>query len=412
MKAEILCIGTELLLGQIVNTNAAWLGQRLAELGVDVHRSTVVGDNLARVADAIAGAWDRADLLLLTGGLGPTSDDLTHEALAQFWGRPLVERPEIVARLEQLFRERNITMAPSNRKQALLPQGADVLPNPAGTAPGAILRVGNHLLLTFPGVPHELKAMWHATAAPLIEERVGRQIIHSKVLRFVGIAESKLAEAVQDLLDATNPTVAPLAGTAEVILRITAKAPTPSDAQALIAPVAAAIRERVGNYCYGEDEQTLEEVVVKLLCERDESLGVAESASGGWLGQRITKVPGCGKAFLGGVISYDVSIKTRVLGVAEEHINEPGPASAVVAKEMAAGVRKLMQSTWGLSITGEAGPKPAEPEKPVGLVYVGISGPDFDDTRELRLGQRDRDEIRWMSTQAALELLRRKLLGR
>ncbi|HLO87021.1 MAG TPA: competence/damage-inducible protein A [Nostocaceae cyanobacterium] len=414
MSAEIICVGTELLLGDILNSNAQYLAKELAKLGIPHYYQTVVGDNPERLKQVIEIAASRVQILIFTGGLGPTPDDLTCEAIANYFNSPLIERADIVEDIAQKFAQRGRVMSPSNRKQALIPQGAEVLPNPTGTAPGIIWQPRPNLtIFTFPGVPSEMHRMWHETAVPFLKSQGwGKEIIYSRSLRFWGIGESALAEKVSAYLNLTNPTVAPYAGKGEVRLRISAKAPDEETAEELIKPVEKEIIEIAGLDYYGADDDTVASVVGKLLRQAGETVSVAESCTGGTLGQMLTEFSGSSDYFWGGVISYDNSAKIRMLGVNPEDLEKFGAVSGIVAEQMALGVKNRLSTTWGLSITGIAGPTGGTEEKPVGLVYVGLAGPgDEVKSFEYRFGtNRERYLIRHFSANAALDNLRRKLL--
>lgn len=414
-SAEIISVGTELLLGEILNTNAQFLAQQFAQMGIPHYYQTVVGDNPLRLQKAVAIACERSRLLVFTGGLGPTPDDLTTETLAEFFGVPLVEHSEILEDIAQKYARRGRTMTPSNRKQALLPKGAQILPNPTGSAPGLIWQPRAGLtLLTFPGVPSEMQEMWRQTAVPYLRSQGwGKEMIYSRTLRFWGIAESALAEKVGALLELENPTVAPYAGKGEVRLRISAKAPSAAAAQKQIEPVEQQLREIGGLDCYGTDEESLASVVGNLLQARSHTVAVAESCTGGGLGHLITSVAGSSTYFRGGVISYDNQVKIDVLGVNAADLTQYGAVSEQVAQQMAIGVRRQLQTTWGLSITGIAGPDGGTETKPVGLVYLGIAGPN-EQVHSFRFQYGDfrgREAIRWLSACTALDLLRRQLLS-
>lgn len=416
MVAEVICVGTELLLGDILNSNAQFLAQQLAQLGIPHYYQTVVGDNPDRLKQVIAIASERSQLLIFTGGLGPTPDDLTVETIADFFNIPLIEHPEIIEDITQKFQQRGRVMSPSNRKQALIPQGADILPNPTGTAPGIIWQPrGDKLtILTFPGVPAELYPMWKQTAIPYLRQQGWSQgIIHSRTLKFWGIAESTLAEKVASFLDFTNPTVAPYANHGEVKLRISARADSEEEAEQLIIPVETQLREIAGLDCYGADEDTLASVVGQLLRETQSTVSVAESCTGGGLGQMLTDISGSSDYFWGGVIAYDNRVKAGVLKVNPQDLEELGAVSGVIAEQMAAGVRSLLNTTWGVSITGIAGPGGGSETKPVGLVYIGIAHANGQvNSIECRFGQtRGRDWIRRVSASTALDLLRRRLIN-
>lgn len=413
-SAEIICVGTELLLGDILNSNAQYLAQQLAQLGIAHHYQTVVGDNPLRLTRAIAIACERARLIIFTGGLGPTPDDITTETIANFFGVPLVENPEVLADIKAKFAERDRTMSKNNRKQAMLPQGAEVLSNPQGTAPGILWQPRPGLfLMTFPGVPRELRTMWQTSAIPYLQANGwGNGVIHSRTLKFWGTSESGLATKVEDFLKLENPTVAPYASDGVIKLRISAKADTQAMAEEMIAPVAKEIKAIGGSDCFGEDNDTLGHAVGRLLLKHNATLAVAESCTGGGLGAMITAVPGSSAYFMGGVISYDNAIKERLLGVSAQDLAHHGAVSAQVAEQMAAGVRKQLNTDWGISITGIAGPGGGSAEKPVGLVYIGIANATENRHIECRFGHRkDRDWIRLMSRNTALDILRRALLS-
>ena len=413
-SAEVICVGTELLLGEVLNSNAQFLGQELARLGIPHFHQTVVGDNPTRIKRAIAMACQRANLLIFTGGLGPTPDDLTTETLADFFQAPLIEHPEILEDIARKFAQRNHDPSPSNDKQALLPESAAILPNPIGSAPGMIWQPRPELtVLTFPGVPKEFHLMWQETAVPyLLDHGWVTAQIYNRVLRFWGIPESTLADKVAPLLSLTNPTVAPYASRGQARLRISTRTSSADIAHQVIAPVEQQIRQLCGLHCYGADEDTLESVVGDLLKQKGQTLAVAESCTGGGLGQRLTRISGSSDYFLGGVISYANSVKQGLLKVDPEVLNQHGAVSAIVAEQMATGVRSQLNSTWGISITGIAGPKGGTPTKPVGLVYIGLAGPDGTQSFECIISPlRGRDWVRHMSASSALDFLRRQLLA-
>jgi nicotinamide-nucleotide amidase len=414
MSAEIICVGTELLLGDILNSNSQYLAQQLAQLGIPHYYQTVVGDNPERLKQVIEIAISRAQILIFTGGLGPTPDDLTCETIADFFGVPLIERPEIIEDITQKFAQRGRVMSPSNRKQALIPQGADILPNPTGTAPGIIWQPRPEItIFTFPGVPSEMHRMWTDTAVPYLKNQGwGKEIIYSRSLRFWGIGESALAEKVAPYFNLPNPTVAPYAGKGEVRLRISAKANSEAAAEALISPVEKQLKDIAGLDYYGANDETLASVVGNLLRLSGETLSVAESCTGGGLGQMLTDISGSSDYFWGGVISYDNSVKVGLLGVNPEDLDQFGAVSGTVAEQMAMGVKTRLSTSWGLSITGIAGPSGGTDTKPVGLVYIGLASPKNEVASfEYRFGaMRGRDLIRYVSANTALDLLRRKLI--
>jgi nicotinamide-nucleotide amidase len=412
-SAEILCVGTELLLGNIVNGNARWLAERLAALGVPHHRQSVVGDNRDRLIGMVREAAGRCRLLITTGGLGPTPDDLTTEALAAAFETPLEERPEIWEQIQARIASRGRPVAASNRRQALLPVGADLLPNPTGTAPGIIWspRPG-FTVITFPGVPSEMRAMWEATAEPWLRRSgLAEGVFASRLLRFWGIAESTLAEQVADLLEGTNPTVAPYAGAGEVKLRLTARASDGEQAAALLEPVERELRRRTGPLCYGADHDCLASVVLARLRCAGQTLAVAESCTGGGLGAALAAVPGASDVFLGGVIAYANSVKRDLLGVPAALLEQHGAVSDPVAMAMAEGVRQATGASWGLAVTGIAGPGGGSAAKPVGLVHIGLAGPQLSSSEAVRFGaSRGRTWIQTLTVGEALNRLRLQVL--
>ena len=412
MTAEILCVGSELLLGNITNGNARWIAEQLASLGVPHQRQMVVGDNRERLMAEVRQAAGRCRVLITTGGLGPTPDDLTTEAIAAAFETPLVEHPEVWAEIQARVSARGRTCSPSNRRQAFLPQGAELLPNPTGTAPGMIWSpVPGFTVLTFPGVPSEMKAMWQQTAAPWLRQSgLAAGVFASRMLRFWGVSESALAEEMADLLEQVNPTVAPYAGAGEVKLRITARAEHLAEAEALLEPVEREIRHRTGLSCFGVDDQDLAAVVLDRLRQRGQSVAVAESCTGGGLGAALAAVPGASDVFLGGVIAYANRVKQQVLGVPEALLETHGAVSDPVAEAMAEGARRLTGADWGLAITGVAGPGGGSEQKPVGLVHIAVAGPQGCSSEGLRFGtSRGRAWIQTLSAGEALNRLRLQL---
>ena len=410
--AEILCIGTELLLGNITNGNARWIAEQLAALGVPHHRQLVVGDNRERLMAEVQAASERCQLLITTGGLGPTPDDLTTEALAAAFGTPLVENAQAWLDIQAKLSARGRSCAPSNRRQALIPEGAELLPNPTGTAPGVIWSPKpGFTVMTFPGVPSEMRAMWQATAAPWLRQSgLTSGVFASRMLQFWGVSESALAEQMADLLEGSNPTVAPYAGAGEVKLRITAQAETPAAAEQLLAPVEAEIRARTGSSCFGCDGESLASVVLERLRQRGETLAVAESCTGGGLGASLAAVPGASDVFLGGVIAYANSVKQGLLEVPLALLETHGAVSDPVAQAMAEGVRRRTGADWALAITGVAGPGGGSAEKPVGLVHLAVAGPHGCSSEAVRFsGSRGRDWIQTLSAGEALNRLRLQL---
>ena len=411
---EILCVGTELLLGDILNGNARWLAQRLAALGLPHYRQTVVGDNPQRLAAAVREAAMRSRVLITTGGLGPTPDDLTTEALAAAFETPLRERPELWDEIQAKLSSGGRPVAPCNRRQAFLPEGAEVLPNPLGSAPGMIWSPQpDFTVLTFPGVPSEMRAMFTQTAEPWLRRHGGASgVFVSRVLRFSGIGESNLAEQVADLFEGRNPTVAPYASRGDVTLRLTACGDSPVEAEALLDPLEADLRQRTGVLCYGRDDDSLSSVVLDRLRQHHHTLAVAESCTGGAIGAALTAVPGSSAVFAGGVIAYSNAVKQRQLGVPSDLLERHGAVSDAVVMAMAEGVRDRLETDWGLAVSGIAGPGGGSDEKPVGLVHVAVAGPDGCEAAALRFGdRRGRGAVQQLTVIRGLDRLRLRLLA-
>ncbi|MDA5107298.1 competence/damage-inducible protein A [Brevibacillus thermoruber] len=390
MRAEIIAVGTELLLGQIANTNAQYLSQKLAEIGVGVYFHTVVGDNAERLASVIRQAAARSDLIVFTGGLGPTQDDLTKETVAEHLGVGLTTDQAAMERIEAFFRQRGITMTENNRKQALVLAGSRVFPNDHGMAPGMAAQRDGRTYVLLPGPPSELYPMVEKYVMPyLIGLKPEQQVFHSRVLRFYGIGESALEERLLDLIERQdNPTIAPYAKEFEVTLRITARAANVDDAERLIQPVEREIRERLGEYIYATGETSLHEVLVDELKRRGATIACAESCTGGTAASLITSVPGSSAVMRGGVVCYTNEAKRQLLNVPEEVLAGEGAISETTARLLAENVRTTLGADVGISVTGVAGPDSSE-GKPVGLVYVGVAVEGLPTlVKELRLAGR------------------------
>jgi nicotinamide-nucleotide amidase len=409
MRCEVVAIGTELLLGQIVDTNSAWIGAQLAQAGLDSHFQTKVGDNLARIVGCIRLALERSDAVILCGGLGPTQDDITRDAIAQVMGVPLVRSAELAERIRALFAARGREMAANNLRQADVPEGASVIPEMPGTAPGLICPLGDKVIYAVPGVPHEMRTMMLGTVLPDLQRRAGvRAVIGSRVLRTWGHTESGLAELLAarilelDLLG--NPTLAFQASGIEGIkVRITAKAGDQASVEAILAAEEARLRPILGESVFGVDDQTMEAVVLDLLRQRGLTLALAESVSGGLAAARLSAVPGTRDVFRGALVAYASTVKFDLLGV---------PAGPVVcetaAQAMAAGVRKLLGADVGLATTGVAGPNDQDGHS-MGTVFLGLALGDRVEARQVRLPG-DPDRIRQYAVISVLDLLRRRLL--
>ncbi|GIV08707.1 MAG: putative competence-damage inducible protein [Fimbriimonadales bacterium] len=404
MTVEIISIGTELLLGQIVDTNAAWLSEQLAQAGVGVYRRSTIGDNLPRIIQALQEALTRADGVITIGGLGPTDDDLTREAIAAVLDEPLVLDEAEAERLKAFFAARGRQATDRQLRQAMRPSLAQPLPNPNGTAPGLYTEWQGKPIFALPGPPNEFKPMANDHVLPRLAERTGGRVIRSRVLRLCGIGESDAEAQLGDLIQSENPTLAPLAKLGEVHFRITARADSPEIAEQQIATIEREVRARLGAYIFGVNETTLEHAVVQQLREAGQSLVIAESCTGGLLGHRITSVSGSSEVFLGGIVSYSNALKETLLGVPRATLETHGAVSEPTARAMAEGVRQRLGGWWGVGITGIAGPTGGTPEKPVGLVYIGVSDPSATIVRS-QVFAGDRETVKYRATQYALWLL-------
>jgi nicotinamide-nucleotide amidase len=410
VRAEIVGVGTELLLGQIANTNAQWISERLAEIGVDILFHDVVGDNHARIVEVLRLAVGRSDAVIVTGGLGPTQDDITREAVAEVAGARLRRRPEIEEWLRRRFERMGRDMPASNLRQADVPDGAEVIENERGSAPGLVVRAGDATVFALPGVPAEMRQMMRAGVIPRLAARAGPAGIASRQLRCIGIAESKVAELLDDVFHgSTNPTVAYLAGGGEVRVRLTAKAASLGEAEDLIRPVAEEVTRRLGDVVYSTGDEELEQVIGRELKAARRSVACAESLTGGGVARRLSAAPGASAYFRGSAVVYTAEAKIAVLGVSAETIGREGVVSEACAREMAAGARRVFGADLALSLTGSAGPEPHDGARP-GLVWIALEADDVAHARELRSPGDRATVLRW-SEQAALDLLRRYLAG-
>lgn len=410
---EILSVGTELLLGSIVNSDAQALSRELAGLGLNVLYHSVVGDNPGRLAAAVELAKSRADVIVTTGGLGPTCDDLTKQTLAECFGKKLVYHPECAEGIRCFFHSMGKGMTDNNLQQAWLPEGCQVLGNAWGTAPGCAFEADGRYVVMLPGPPRECLPMFRERAVPWLA-RLGEGVIRSRTLRVFGLGESAVEDLLRERMNALqNPTLAPYAKEGEVELRITAKAATAAEADGLITPVEAEVRAILGDLVYGTDVSGLPQVVLEGARRRGLTLGTAESCTGGLIAKRLTDVPGSASVFKGGVVSYHCEVKAGVLGVSQALLDEKGAVCAEVAEQMALGARKALGVDLAVSATGVAGPDPDERGNPVGLVYTALAAPDGCWVKELNLTSQAarRDRNRNLAANHALDMVRRWLEG-
>ena len=409
LTCELLAVGTELLLGEIANTDAQMLSQGLSELGISVYHHTVVGDNPQRLKETVKIEKKRADIIITTGGLGPTADDLTKETIAAAFGKKLVlDQPS----LERLYSRWSFgTMTKNNERQAWLPEGCTVLVNDWGTAPGCVFEAEGCTVIMLPGPPRECKAMWEHRARPYLEKMTGGAIV-SHFIRLYGIGESAMEDKIAYIMDkAVNPSAAPYAKEGECLVRVTAKGETHEEAEELTKPLMDEICHVLKDYVYGIDANSIEEVVVALLKEKKLTIATAESCTGGYISKRLTDIPGASEVFLGGLVTYSNESKINLLGVNAETIEKHGAVSRETACEMASKVAEKMGADIGVGITGIAGPGGGSEEKPVGLVYAGVCFKGETEVFELpRRKNSTRERIRLSAASSALDLVRRQVL--
>lgn len=409
MKAELISIGTEILLGDIVNTNAQFLAKELASLGIDVYHQCVIGDNEERILNAFKEAFDRCDIIITTGGLGPTQDDLTKELGAKYFNRKMLLHKPSLEWIKKYLDIKDDEVLEANENQAYMPEGAIVLPNDNGTAPGAIISENNKTLIILPGPPKEMKSMFTNHVSKYLF-KLTKEVIKSKTLRIFGLGESLVAKKINDIIqNSKNPTVAPYAKEYEVTLRVTAKEENEDKCDALIESKCKEINSIIGEYIYGEGEKSLETVVAELLCEKKLSISTAESCTGGMIAASLIAYPGISEVFKEGVITYSNESKVVRLGVKEETLNKFGAVSEETAREMAEGVAKKLNTDIAISTTGIAGPGGGSDEKPVGLVYVGIYIKGKVIVQKFNLAG-DREAVRRKATMNSLNLLRKEII--
>ncbi len=410
--AEIIAVGTELLLGNIANTNAQVISESLSTLGINVFWHTVVGDNPRRLKEALDIARRRADILITTGGLGPTYDDLTKQTICEAFGQKLILHRDILEDIRAFYEAAlHVPMPENNTRQAELPEGCTVFDNPVGTAPGCAFQCGGVHVLMLPGPPHEMETMLRRHAEPYLRE-LSREVIVSRDIMTFGMGESSVDELLHErMAHMTNPTLATYAKPYEVRLRATAKAESAEAAEAMLAPVCQLVRDTLGDVVYGTDVSGLPEACMRLLLERGMTFATAESCTGGLVAEKITALPGASRVYRGGVVSYWTDVKSAVLGVPREILDTYGPVSEECARAMAEGVRNITGADLGVSVTGVAGPDADERGVPVGIVYIGLATPEGTFCRKMDSGRRRRDRIQGIATNHAYDVVRRYLTG-
>lgn len=410
--AEIIAVGTELLLGNIANTNAQTLSQSLSALGVNVFWHTVVGDNPDRLRQALDTARRRADIIITTGGLGPTYDDLTKQTICAAFGKPLVLHPDILEEIRAFYEAAlHVPMPENNAQQAEFPEDGVIFDNPVGTAPGCAFEADGVHVLMLPGPPHEMKTMLRRHVEPYLR-KLSHEVIVSRDIMTFGMGESSIDELLHEkMAHMTNPTLATYAKPSEVRLRATAKAAAEEEARAMLAPVVNMVLDTLGDVVYGVDVSGLAEVCHAQLLRRGMTLATAESCTGGMAAEKLTAIPGASKVYRGGVVSYWTGVKADVLQVPTDILDTYGPVSEECARAMAQGVRRITGADIGVSVTGSAGPDPDERGVPVGIVYVGLAAPDGTWCRKLDFGRRRRDRIQGLASNHVFDVVRRYLQG-
>lgn len=409
IQAEIIAVGTELLLGQITNTNAAWLSEKLAKSGVNVFHHSVAGDNLNRLAALFQTAQNRSDVIIVTGGLGPTEDDLSREAFQKVSALSIVEEPESMSKIEAFYQRKQVKMSENNRRQARVFKDSQVLENKVGMAPGNLVNYQGKLWAFLPGVPREMKQLFQDEVLPQIQQKNGEQVIESTVLRFIGIGESILEDRLKELIQMQeNPTIAPLAQQDGVTIRLSAKAASVEDAWVKLSRVKQQILERIGKYYVGSDEETLEQVVFSLLKKQALTISAAESLTGGLFADKLVAQPGSSQVFNGGVVCYNKTVKEQILNVKSEVIQQYGTVSKECAAELATNVKQVISSDIGISFTGVAGPAKEEGHE-VGTVFIGLNLLDKPVRVEQHQFHGDRQQIRYRAVLKGIEMLLRDL---
>lgn len=410
MKAEIITVGTEILLGDILNTNTHYLSNELANMGVDVYYQITVGDNENRLLNQLEESFRRSDLVVLTGGLGPTQDDLTKEVCAKYFNLDMEFHQPSWDKIIEIHNKMKRTPTENNKKQAYFPVNSIILPNEYGTAPGCIMEKDNKTIIVMPGPPREMKPMFDNFVKPFLQKN-SEDILKSKVIRIIGVGESKVENDLLDLIQKqVNPTIATYAKDGECTVRITAKGKTVEEVERLILPVVKEIKNRFKETVYGEDETTIEDEVAKILVKNNLTISVAESCTGGMVSSSLINYPGISSVFMEGCVTYSNEAKMKSLNVKEETLNSVGAVSEQCAKEMAEGVAARHNTNIGLSTTGIAGPEGGSEEKPVGLVYMGIKINDKTIVKKY-IFNGDRQQIRYRACKTLLNDLRLELLN-
>jgi nicotinamide-nucleotide amidase len=405
MQAEIITIGTELLLGEVVDTNSCFIAEKLSQFGINLYWKGTVGDNWTRICTAIGKALERSDVVIISGGLGPTQDDLTKEVVAAVVGEKLVLKPEALKQIEQRLKARGRAMSLSNSRQAYFPETAEIIPNPIGTAPGVWWEKGSKTIICLPGVPAELKMMMEESVIPRLKQKGNLKQLFTRVMRFRGIGESAVEDTLHEMIQSqTDPTLALYASHGEVHLRIRTMQNTSREAEVLIMPIEEKVRELLGNYIYKLRPEA-SELIPELLVRRKQTLSTAESCTGGLIAGTFTNKPGSSQYFSGSVVSYSNQVKMKLLSVREEDLQTYGAVSEPVALAMVHGVRALIETDYAIAVTGVAGPGGGSTEKPVGTVYIAVEGPD--DRQLVKRFQfiGDRSDIRSRTVREAMELL-------
>jgi len=410
-NCEIICVGTELLLGDILNTNVRFLSKELAAMGIAVLHQSVIGDNSERLANELRAALSRSDIVITSGGLGPTPDDLTKEVCCEVMGFELAQDDSVLEDIKSFFNKKGICMAGSNNKQAFVPVGGTVFRNANGTAPGAAMEKDGKCLVLLPGPPRELEPMFIKQVKPFLK-KYSSGVIISHTVRTMGIGESAMAELVGDLLDNQNPTVAPYAKDGEALLRITAAAVDEESANELCLPMLDEIKSRLGSYVYGVDADSIQQRVVELLSQKGKKIALAESCTGGYIAKRITDIPGSSAVFGCGFVTYSIEAKNKIIGVCAETLEKYGAVSEQTAGEMARGAREAGNADIGIGVTGIAGPESDSSNLPAGLIYIALADKDRTFVDKLITGRsNDREYNRYVASSYALNMARLYLEG-